>query len=65
MGFFGGHFLLVCCSVERDVTSTYPDVELRTLILLALKHLWGSIGGTSTVCRQGLASIVEIPKSKV
>ena len=44
---------------------TDPDVQLWTLILLALEDLWSSIRRAAAPCGQRLPGLEEVPKSKI
>lgn len=50
-------------SIEDDATT--PQVSLEGIIGFLIEHLWSSIAGTSTGCRQLLFRLVEVAEAKV
>lgn len=43
----------------------YPDIELRTLVLLTLEDLWGGVRRAPAPRGQRLAGLEEVPESKI
>ena len=44
---------------------THPDVDLRTVIFLALEQLRGSVGGTAAPCLEEGAGLKVVTEAKV
>lgn len=51
--------------IQALLSQAYPNVQLRPLILLPLKHFRGSIRRAAAPCGQRLPGFVEVSESKV